>query len=88
MLKLCKLSCVYKFVKIRLKLWNATEIAQYWSKNDYILASWEDHSESWYSAGYYHSCHTTVQAAKAAQKRYGRIVFHRPQVIFCHKKEF
>lgn len=88
MLRLRKFPIGYKFVKIGLKLYNATDTARYWSKKDYFLASWEGAVEYLPAGYYYHSCHSSMQAAKAAQKKYGGAVFHRSQLVFCYAEEF
>ena len=88
MLRLCKFPKSYKFVKIGLKLYNPTDTARYWSKKDYFLASWQEADEYLPAGYYYHSCHSSVQAVKAAQKKYGGAVFHRSQLVFCYAEEF
>lgn len=44
MLKLCNFSVKYKgykYVKKMFRIYNATHTDQYWSKKDYIVASWK-----------------------------------------------
>ena len=92
MLKLCNFSVKYagyKYVKKACRLYNATEICQYWSKKDYIVGSWEAGDDIMPAGYYYWSCHTTRAAAeKKAAALQGGKVFHRSQIVFCHVDEF
>lgn len=92
MLKLCNFSVKYagyKYVKKAFRLYNATEICQYWSKKDYIVGSWDAGDDIMPAGYYYWSCHTTRAAAekKATTLQAGK-VFHRSQIVFCRATEF
>lgn len=92
MLKLCKFSVKYpgyKYVKNMYKLYNITDTARYWSKKDYIVASWTAADEIYKAGYYYRSCYTTLQAAEAAIKKYGAgKIFHKSELVFCYCEEF
>lgn len=91
MLKLCDFSVKYpgyKYVKKMFKVYNATDICQYWSKKDYIVASWEAGDEIMPAGYYYQSCYSTQRAAEKQAALITGKVFHRNQIIFCIANEF
>ena len=91
MLKLCNFSVKcpgYNYVKRMFRVYNATDICQYWSKKDYIVASCEAGDKVMPAGYYYQSCYSTQRAAEKQAALITGKVFHRSQIIFCTVSEF